>query len=215
MPDHQGERVAAIKRNRWLYLEYVYDDYHRTPAGRIQTLAHDQVVRDLQLDEDEASRICDYLSDAGLIELTGGGPVLKITISGIDYVEDALLKPEAPTEHFPPLSILIARDIRNSQIQHGTVSSSQSVSLGVPDFEQVRTLVAAVREHVAKIAEPSKRAEAEAELATLDAQLQSPEPKQRILRESLSSLRSIVEQTVSAAAAAPIAQVLLRLWGLG
>jgi hypothetical protein len=54
-----------------------------------------------------------------------------------------------PTEHFPPISILIARHIQHSQIQHGTVASSQTVSIQSVDVDQ---LVAAAREHVARIA---------------------------------------------------------------
>ena len=48
---------------------------------------------------------------------------MKITVEGIDYVEDALLKPDLPTQHFPPVSILITGDIHHSQIQHGNIGS--------------------------------------------------------------------------------------------
>jgi hypothetical protein len=59
-------------------------------------------VSELHLDKDEASRISDYLSEAGLIEYVGGGPLVRITVEGIDYVEDALLKARRAHRALPP-----------------------------------------------------------------------------------------------------------------
>jgi hypothetical protein len=47
---------------------------------------------------------------------------------------------------------------------------------------------------------PDARLEVEAEVRTVEAQLESPKPKQRILRDTLSSLRSILEQAAGSVA---------------
>ena len=71
-------------------------------AKRTGTVPFTQRHRDrIASRQDEASRISDYLSEASLIEYVGGGPLVRITVEGIDYVEDAPLKPDVPTEHFP------------------------------------------------------------------------------------------------------------------
>jgi hypothetical protein len=75
--------------------------FQHTPNGRVQSLSHNDIVTELHLDKDEASRIKWLPVGAGLIEYVGSGPLVRITVEGIDYVEDARLKPDVPTEHFP------------------------------------------------------------------------------------------------------------------
>lgn len=40
-------------------------------------------------------------------------------------MEAALRAPDEPTEHFPPISLVIHGDVTNSQIQFGTSDSQQ------------------------------------------------------------------------------------------
>lgn len=62
------------------------------------------------------------------------------------------------------------------------------------DLDAVRDVVTAIRENLHAVALTEETAcEVTAELATVDAQLSSPNPKRGIVKESLSSLRSILE----------------------
>lgn len=75
--------------------------------------------------------------------------------------------------------------------QAGGDAMKVSVSL---DLQRVRTLANDIREALAHAdLDGESKAEAEAELTTLEVQLASPKPKSGVIREALSSLKTILE----------------------
>jgi hypothetical protein len=91
--------------------------------------------------------------------------------------------------------------MHGSQIQQGTVHSQQHGQfLSEADREPLRELLDTLRAVLPKagLAEEDHR-QAEAELATVEAQLGSPRPKRSFIRASLETVRDLLEPIASLA----------------
>ena len=87
--------------------------------------------------------------------------------------------------------------VHNPQLQHGNDVALQNS--GQISIELVKSVVESVSGILPTI-RGEQAAELEAELATLKAQISSPKPKQGVLRESLKSIRTILEAAAGGAA---------------
>src|SRR4029453_12803569 len=169
-------QVIVRQRNRWKFLKHLYEAREELQAGQMQESATD-VARAIGLsDNAESDRVAMYLADAGLIMPIAPGPFLRITVSGIDAVERALVAPGESTQHFLPLDVL-----------DPSGNDSQPV-----DFQLLRSLLPHLRDTVLGLS-GNEAAIATAHIETLEAQNKSPVPSHAIVRESLKSLRSILE----------------------
>ncbi len=84
-------------------------------------------------------------------------------------------------------------DISDSQVQIESVSGTQGQTTEF-DIEQVEKFVEALKSTIEILGlDENGKKEAASEIATLEAQVKSPIPKQLILRESLGSVRRILE----------------------
>lgn len=173
------------RAHRFQYLRAVYDASDGV-AGKF--LRYTDVGEELGFDEKHAEELADYLAEEQLIKWAAMG-VIELTHYGLKEVEQALSAPDQPTEHFP--SLVIAQNyigsVTNSQVQQGTTASEINVvALGA--------LVAGLRQALTELDLPAEQHdEVEADLATVETQLASPNPKAGIVRESLSSVRRIFE----------------------
>ncbi len=92
--------------------------------------------------------------------------------------------------------------ITSSQIQQQTSDSSQCLITDKLDIEPIVRFLAEIKEKLSELPlSIDMEQEINAEVNTIDAQVSSPKPKAAILRESLSSIRRILEGTVGAIAA--------------
>jgi len=169
-------KVIVRQRNRWKFLKHLYEAREELQAEQMQESATD-VARSIGLsDNAESDRVAMYLADAGLIMLIAPGPFVGITVSGIDAVERALVAPGESTRHFLPLDLLDAAG-----------NDSQPV-----DSQRLRSLLPQLRDTLLGLS-GNEAAIATAHVETLEAQNKSPVPSHAIVRESLKSLRSILE----------------------
>ena len=84
--------------------------------------------------------------------------------------------------------------VHSPQIQQGSNNAMQISATFKLDTEAVRMLTSLVRDSLDSLGLTlEKRREMEAELRTIDAQLESPNPKSSIIREGLQSIRRILE----------------------
>ena len=108
---------------------------------------------------------------------------VQLTHWGILEVEESREHPEAPTEHFPPLSTVIQHfhgDVIGSPIQAGSPGATQTTTVGDLNLELVREVVDQYEKDEAALGlDASKAEEARAEIKTIRAQLDSPRPKPR------------------------------------
>jgi hypothetical protein len=122
---------------------------------------------------------------------------------GITEMERLLAEPENPTEHFPPLvSILhIGGDVSDSTFQVASPGAAQTVSVQSLDMDKVRAVLEAYESSRNELdLPPDHAAQLQAEMLTVKAQLGSPRPNQKTIREHLSSAADILKLTVGGAA---------------
>lgn len=83
--------------------------------------------------------------------------------------------------------------VHNSQIQHGTHGSVQVQATHL-DLAQLNNFIATLKGQTDALPlSPEGKAELGAEIKTIESQLSSPRPKTTVLRESLHSIRNILE----------------------
>jgi hypothetical protein len=93
------------------------------------------------------------------------------------------------------------QNISNSQIQQDTTNASQSLSLNQLDVKQIASLLSVFVELLPSLQmSPESESELKAEIATVKAQVESPKPKENILKQSLGSIKSILEKAGGSAA---------------
>jgi hypothetical protein len=91
--------------------------------------------------------------------------------------------------------------VHSQQIQHASPHATQIIATNPLDLEELRAFVEALKSQLGGMpVDAPQRAELDAELATVEAQLRSPSPKNTILRESLLTVRRVLEGAVSSAA---------------
>ncbi len=210
----QAERadVIRVQQLRWRFLLELYRMNKQAHAGTIQSVSAEEVgTRIGLLETRDLEQAYAYLADAGLVELVGFGPLLRITRTGIDEVEEAYARPDQRTDHLPPLNIIhnvIYGGVHGSTVQQGTTQSTQTVDNSQSvDWARLREILREVRT-AAEDLPAEQRDEVLADVIALDAQSRSPRPKAAIVRECLTSLRSILGNlagnTAGNIAAAPL-----------
>lgn len=107
-------------------------------------------------------------------------------------------------------------EMHNSQLQQHAQHSSQTLNAGL-DASALQALVKDLKEAATKLSlQPERAQELAAELATLHSQAGSPKPKIGIVRESLKSVRTILEGAAGSVAATAVGErVIYFLQSLG
>jgi hypothetical protein len=186
----QRDNIQEAKRKRFQFLHRLYEITQGS-----QTLIIDvfKLGSELGFNREETNRITDYLRGEGLMKFqtSGGG---AITHDGVVQVERALSEPDQPTEYFPPANFIYVERMVGSQIQQGTYQSAQAATFSQGELEAVASFVQSLKSNMPELdLEPEAKAEAESEVASIEAQLNSPRPKTVIIQECLQSLRAILE----------------------
>ncbi len=116
----------------------------------------------------------------------------------------AITKPEP--QQSTQYTAIFHGNIGQAQVQQATQYSTQSIES--VDVDKLARLVESLKNDIAKI-NVSREIQNEllSEIATLEAQVKSPKPKHVIIRESLSSIRRILEGAGGAIAAHLLMQV--------
>jgi hypothetical protein len=162
--------------------------------------------------DDRMGAIVDYLEGERLIEplrtMAGQRTPMStvITHRGIKEMERSEEHPQNPTDHFPSQVTVfhIGGDMIGSAIQANSDGATQEVRSGdiainATADEQIRAFL---DEFTAKLptlqGEQTEDALAEiaADIATVRAQLDSPKPKKNFIKESLGSIKAVLEHGV-------------------
>ncbi|MGA2879131.1 MAG: hypothetical protein ABSG13_09295 [Bryobacteraceae bacterium] len=187
-------------KERFRFLKALYDR-----VGDDITTGHHftWIADDINLNHPAAARFAQLLASDHLVSLTNEGN-LRITHTGIKEIEAALTKPESPTEHFPAYVVNI-QNMTNSTIQQGSHHSSATIVAQPGEIESLKQLLASIKEEQDKLQLSADiRAEMDSEIQTVESQLSSPRPKSVIVKESLRTLRTILENAGAALLAAAI-----------
>jgi hypothetical protein len=184
----------GIEQIRLKRLQYINKLYEILGGSRNKGINCDELGKKLGFSGEETDDIVEYLKEEGLLEFTSLGGQITITHRGIVEVETALLHPDEPTHYFPPANIILVGQMIGSQIQQGTINSTQQLSYSKDDINSISKIVNEIKGQLSKLGlDPAVEVEAAAEIATIETQTKSPKPKFSIIKECLSSLRTILE----------------------
>jgi hypothetical protein len=102
--------------------------------------------------------------------------------------------------------------VQSAQIQQASPEAIQVNVEGAINLDRLREVLAQLKEHLAALdLTVEQRATIAADVATIEAQAASPTPKPSILRESLGSIRRVLESGVGGAGGALLAAAITRL----
>ncbi len=189
--------LEKLQEIRFRILEYLYkkseaDTFHYIDW---RALVGDLIASNLEFKEIEIRRSFDYLVGEYLAERKTMGSV-GITHYGIKEYEDAIKHPDQETTYFPPLNILYVQHMEHSQIQQGNIQSSMSQSIVIENKNEIEQFIKLLKERQEELGlERRTETDLNADISTIEAQLKSSRPKTNILKESISSIKSILEGT--------------------
>jgi len=189
------ERIMETQKKRFEILNYLYKESNGN-TGKFFNLY--EIGKTFNLGIQETKNIVRYLYNERLIDYTGMGGEISITHKGIVEVENAVSKPDVQSDYFPPLNIINIQNMVNSQIQQGNAESSQSVDFSIANNNDIKDFLELLKTKKSELnlSDVSER-ELDAEVRTIEAQLDSSRPKKSIIKECFLSIKSILEQSAA------------------
>jgi hypothetical protein len=215
------EDLRKRRELRTALLKKVYDLTQGSTASGVNGA---EAAVQLGIKNDQQEQLRDaalYLHDEALVKVTrvqGGFPAfIQLTHKGLKEIEQAIAAPNTPTEHLAPINFLYINNAIGSNIQQATTGSTQTINVDTDSVGRIKEFLAAISQSAPTISlkEDDKR-ELEAEVKTIQAQVESPKPKAPIIRDGLVSIRSILEKAAGSVIALELAkqiEPLLRMLG--
>lgn len=200
------DKLEEKRKRRFIYLNALYE---KTDGDTLKHISMFDLGRGIGFSDEETQKVVNYLIGENLLEIVDFQGI-AISHYGVVNVEEALSSPEEETHYFPPVvNVMNVHTMIGSQIQQGTIGSSQVITLSSEDLLSLQQLVKELLEKLPELdLSDSARREMEAEAKTINSQVSSPNPKQSIIKESISSIKTILE----GAAGNIIASEFLRNW---
>ena len=198
--------ATTLERRKEIRFKFLHRLYELTDTNQLASVSMWDIGKEYDLEQQETINITDYLRGEGLLEYSALGGWISITHYGILEVEQALSSPQEPTEHFPPVfNIIHVESMTHSQIQQGSVDSTQTGNWSGAQIQELRDFL----DHLeAKLNElslaPDEEAEARIDVDTIKTQLQSPRPHRVVIVEMLKSLRTVLEKAAGSVVASEL-----------
>jgi hypothetical protein len=183
--------IQASRENRFNFLKKVYD----LCDGNENTMMNMWGIGNaLGLEREETDKITQFLVGENLIKFVALGGELSITHYGVIKIEEAVSKPEKETQYFPPVNIINIHHMENSQIQQNNISSTQESSWVISNNNDIRSFLEILKTKIHELNLSSDdELELNSEVATIESQLSSSRPKKGIIKETLLSIKKIIE----------------------
>ena len=184
--------IHELKAARFKFLNHLYE---LTGGNEMKQYKESEIGQELGFDKNLTDLIGQYLKNEGLIEYHTFGPMIGITHYGVTEVEDALTNPDQPTQYFPPVvNIINVQHMEGSQIQQGTVSSSQRGTFTVETAKNLAEFLDLLKDKLPKLQFlENDESVLQADISAVEAQLLSTHPKIGIIKKSLISIKHILE----------------------
>jgi len=209
--------IDEIKKQRFLFLHQLWK---LTAGDHSKRVSVRQVSEPLNLKENDARTIVQYLVGENLLEITTHGfnipsysdASLYIKHKGVVEVEQALSKPESPTIHFPASVVnnINIGTMTNSNISQASSGVNQMITINPETKQDLLDLINTLKEFLEnEELRREQKDELSSDISTIESQINSPKPKTRIISESLSSAKNILESasTIAITAAPIVAQI--------
>lgn len=193
---HKGGRetmdmVAESQRKRFVYLQALY---LKTKGNELSDVGEEELGSELGFTAVETDLVTRYLTQEGLATCVSGGRIY-ISHLGVVEIEKALTNPQERTQYFPPVvNVISVQQMYGSQIQQSTHGSTQTGTYNCGSLQGTIDAIRQARDEISEISlSEDDRAEADAEIQTLEAQTKSPRPKLAIITAAWGTLLRIVE----------------------
>ncbi len=194
--------LEEMRKARFLFLNRLYEVTGGNENARVIMW---EVGSELGFEGEATQLITQYLKGEGLIVFKTLGGGIGITHYGVKEVEDALSHPDRPTLYFPPVNIINVQSMVNSNIQQASPAAVQDVDYSEENIASLRTVLGEIESKLGELKlSAEKKEEFAADLASLKGQLASPKPKSGIIRETLKSIRAILDGAAGSLVAAGI-----------
>lgn len=184
--------------------------YDLSGADPTAFVHQDEIIETTEISKLEAQGIAQYLKSKFLLKYAASGPLFNITAEGIDKVENAISHPKRETDYFGQvINILNINSVEGSQIQQNTTSSSQIMEFKNYDVSELTKLVKSLKDALSelKLNEESKNVYL-SDLKTIEAQIESPKPKENVIRSCLLSIKQILRSVAESSVAAGLLKIL-------
>ena len=183
--------IEELRKRRFQFLNLLYE---KTNGDRYTRVSMWDLGNELGYEKNETQSITQYLEGEGLMEYAAIGGVIAITHLGITEVEEALSHPEQPTNYFPPVNIINIHHMESSQIQQGTIAGYLIGSFAVTNMGDLAEFIKLLSQKLPELRlVTGNDAEIRADITTIESQMKSSRPKNVILRESILSIKRILE----------------------
>lgn len=204
--------IQKKKEDRFKFLHTLYK---MSGGGTGRMINGEEVGEKLGFDRNYSADIYYYLNDEGLTKPMGAGIRLTLTHKGLVEVEEALSEPDKNTEHFPPVINIINIDKMNGgAIQQGTNNSTITITDN-DTISHINKYVETLNDFVTNyINNEELNKELKADIETIKQQLQSPKPKNSIIKATLLSTKDVLVGALGgiiADVAVPKAQELIQM----
>ena len=210
-------QLDEIKKQRF---QFIHQLWEITGGDQSKRVLVRQISEKLNLDENDARVIIQYLHGEELLEITSHGfnvptyldASIYIKHKGVLEVEQALSTPESPTPHFPAsvVNYINVGTMTNSNISQASSGSDQTITISPEVKQNLGELVTALNKFLkSQELQQEQRDELRSDVSTIKSQMDSPKPKVGILTESLSSAKTILQSasTLAVTVAPVVAQI--------
>ena len=203
-----SQDIQEMRKKRFVFLRKCYEV---SEGSTLQIFEMWKVGEELGFDRKLTGVVTEYLSGEGLIKYTTLGGGISMTHGGIVEIEQALDNPDEPTDHFPPLNVIYVGQMIDSQIQQASPAAAQ-VTFREGKDEELRALVESLSNSIEEFGlDDQEESDLQAEILTIEAQTSKSKPNRTIIAESLTSIRTILEQAAGAALAVGFIEVIKTL----
>lgn len=185
------DKLIETKANRFKFLKTLYEV---TQGDEYKFVSMWDIGEELGFSRNDVELISQYLAGEDLIKFMTLGGGISITHWGVVQVEEALEKPDKPTDYFPPTNIINIQNMIGSQIQQGNSESVQTVNNNLTDIKLITDFIEDIQSKLENLGlSNDDKSELVSEITTIKAQMSSVRPKFSIIKESAKTIRNILE----------------------
>jgi hypothetical protein len=185
------DNIIEIKSKRFKFLNTIYEVTGGDESSFVNMW---DVGEELHYSRKDTDLIVKYLVGENLVKFMAVGGGISITHWGVRQVEEALTEPDQSTAYFPAVNIINVNNMIGSQIQQCTNNSTQTAALSNLDMDKAIGVIEEITKNISNLnINNADKNELSAEIATIRAQMLSIRPKDFIIKESLKTIRNILE----------------------
>ena len=210
--------MSTIEETKKKRFQFLYRLWELTGGDESKLFRMFEIGEELGFDEDLTIIIEQYLSKEKLInhvtECGTWNMEIGISHGGVRTVEEALNKPDRPTQYSPAIiNITSIGAMTDSQLQIDSPGATQVATFNENGYEELMEVIQSLKESIDQLGiDPQQKSELQVDIQTIEAQMLSPKPKAAIITEYLGSIKRILEGVTGSALASGLLSKIVAWW---